>query len=370
MRPCQFRLGFAIKGSKRNKSSCYQISLPLYSFSKTRDKRDYLQDSGLTMTLPSNLEFVICNLCGNDTYRVLFPSTLTEEDIKYGHAHYLISQKSPVCGRIVQCRQCGLVYVNPRERASDILLNYAMVQDTAYLLEQEARSATFHRGLRLLERYCPRKGNLLDVGCFVGLFLDIARGQGWSVSGIEPSRWAVEYAREKLNIEVLWGSLVDSKLGPDIFDAITMWDVVEHLSDPKAALLALHGKLRENGVLLLNTVNYNSVFRRIFGRKYWFIERMHIYYFTPETLKKMLEACNYRVVKILPHFKTLSLEYLSARLSDSRRLLSSAMKAIGSLFFLEQRHVTVYTGQMTVIAKKKDNGRPKTYEQPVFSWLR
>lgn len=297
-------------------------------------------------------EHVACNLCGYDAYKVLFISTLTDDDFKHSYGQYSISQKSPRCGQIVQCERCGLVYVNPREKHQDIIHSYTMVKDEKYLDEERTRSATFLRGLRLIEKYCSQKGSLLEVGCFAGLFLDLARRRGWSVLGIEPSQWAVEYARKKLNLNVLQGAFEDFKFDDDSFDAVTMWDVLEHLPDPKSTLSTLQKKLKKQGILFLNTFNYDSIFRKIFGRKYWFIERMHIYYFSPTTITKMLEACNYRILKIFPHFKTLSLGYYITRLRDVSGFLATIIDPLSSLFFLKKCNITVYVGQMTIIARK------------------
>jgi len=301
-----------------------------------------------------NLENVLCNLCGSDTYKILFTSTLTDDDFKCGYAQYSISEKSPGCGQIVQCNQCGLVYVSPREKLQDIIYSYGMVKDEGYLKERKARGATFLRGLRFLEKYCPQKGSLLDIGCFAGLFLNLSRSHGWSGMGIEPSQWAARYAKEKLGLNVREGGVEDTQLEDDSFDAVTMWDVVEHLCDPKSTLSKLNKALKSRGILLLNTINYDSVLRKIFRRKYWFIERMHIYYFTPRTITKMLEACNYEVLKIIPHFKTLSLGYYIQRLSDVSKASAAIMNPLSSLFLLNDLNITAYAGQVTIIARKKE----------------
>lgn len=299
-----------------------------------------------------HLEHVNCNLCGSDAYKILFNSTLSEDDFKHTPEQYSISRRSPGCGQIVRCRQCKLVYVNPREKPGDMRHAYAMVKDEKYLDEEEARRATFLRGLRLIEKYCPQKGILLDVGCFTGLFLELAKRHGWATLGIEPSQWAAAYAREKLNLEVLEGVFEDFQFADDSFDVIALWDVIEHLPDPKSTLLGLRRKIRGKGILFLNTFNYDSIFRKIFGKRYWFIERMHIFYFTPQTIRLMLEACNYKVLRIIPHFKTLSLGYYLERLRQINRPLAAITEPASSLLRLSQRSITAYVGQMTVIATK------------------
>jgi 2-polyprenyl-3-methyl-5-hydroxy-6-metoxy-1,4-benzoquinol methylase len=132
-----------------------------------------------------------------------------------------------------------------------------------------------------------------------------------------------------------------------------MWDVVEHLPDPKRTLLTLSKKLKNRGILFLNTVNYASIFRKIFGKKYWFIERMHIYYFTPQTMRKMLEACGYEVLRIIPHFKALSLGYFIERIREISIVPAAIISPLSSFMHAGKHIISVYAGQMTVIARKK-----------------
>ncbi|MBL7183339.1 MAG: class I SAM-dependent methyltransferase [Anaerolineae bacterium] len=72
---------------------------------------------------------------------------------------------------------------------------------------------------------------LLDVGCHIGVFLGIAQERGWAAWGIEPSRWAAREARGR-GLQVIEGTLDDVHLAGESFDVITLWDVIEHLTDP------------------------------------------------------------------------------------------------------------------------------------------
>lgn len=302
--------------------------------------------------LDKYLEHVVCNLCGSNDYKVIFRSTLTEDDFQHSHAQYSISERGQTCGQIVQCQRCNLVYVNPREKAQEIINNYTLVKDEKYVTEEKGRRATFLQGLNLIEKYSRGKGKLLDIGCFTGFFLDLARQSGWSVLGIESSKWAVDYGRNELSLGVLQGTLEDFDFEDEVFDVVTMWDVIEHLPDPKSTLLSLNKKLKRGGILFLNTVNYDSIFGKLLRRKFWFIERMHIYYFSSQTIRRMLKECNYEVIKIGLHFKTLSLGYLILRFREVNNYLANIIDFLSTLFLLKKWNVTVYVGQMTIIAKK------------------
>jgi len=69
------------------------------------------------------------------------------------------------------------------------------------------------------------------VGAHVGVFVEVAQDCGWDAYGLEPSRWAVQEG-ERRGLNMIQGGLADAELPSDSFDAVTMWDVVEHLIDP------------------------------------------------------------------------------------------------------------------------------------------
>jgi len=91
--------------------------------------------------------------------------------------------------------------------------SYAAVEDPLYLQEREGRVLTFEQHLRPLEKIAgPANGRkLLDVGCYIGVFLEIAAKHGWEAYGIEPSQWAAEQAR-KNGLNVVHGTLASAHL--------------------------------------------------------------------------------------------------------------------------------------------------------------
>lgn len=303
--------------------------------------------------LDKNLAYVACNLCGSRHYKILLRSTLKEDDFKNSHIQYTISERGHAYCQIVQCERCNLVYANPRDNDRDIINNYTMVEDEKYLGEWKAREAVFSRKLRLIEKYAAKKGRLLDLGCFAGIFLNLVRRKNWSILGIEPSKWAANYGRNELNLEILQGTLEDFIFNDETFDVVTMWDVIEHLPDPKSTLSLLNKKLKKGGMLYLTTPNFDSIYRKLFGKRYWFIERMHIYYFTPGTIRRMLEESNYEVIEIGLNFKTMSMGYFIFRLKEVSKFLTKIIIILSLLFLLGKRDITVYAGEMTIIAKKR-----------------
>jgi SAM-dependent methyltransferase len=256
-----------------------------------------------------NLVNVRCNLCGADDYRVMHESTVegippTVEECVSTVSGYASSN------RIVSCRACGLVYANPRDEG--LVRLYEQVVDDEYLESWEERARTFRRHLKTLQRY--GKGRLLDIGCYAGVFLDEAKKTGYDIMGIEPSRWAAEFAAKKTGAEVLHGSWDSASLPENSFDVATMWDVIEHLEDPSACLGQVRRWLKTGGIVAITTHDIGSLFARAMGRRYPWLMRFHLYHFTPKTLSAMLVKNGLEPVSLKYYVKAFSLKYILGRL--------------------------------------------------------
>ncbi|MGD9002397.1 MAG: class I SAM-dependent methyltransferase [Anaerolineae bacterium] len=258
------------------------------------------------------MEHVRCNLCGADDAVVVYASTLGESSdwraFRCTHSGY--GTHPP----IVQCRRCGLVYTDPRPDGDDIRETYQAVQDPLYVEEREGRVLTFQHHLKPLEKLtgAPVGRPLLDVGAYTGVFVEIAAQHGWDAWGLEPSRWAVERATAR-GLKVVQGTLEAADLPEAHFHVVTMWDVIEHLSDPHAALQRVHRLLNPDGLLVVHTIDIESLFARLMGPRWPWLMEMHLYYFSRLTLPAMLEKCGFRVLAAKPQGRYLRLGYLMNR---------------------------------------------------------
>ena len=162
--------------------------------------------------------------------------------------------------------------------------------------------ATEHWLKRLDRRYGLRKrcrvitkhvrcGRLLDVGCATGDFLSEMKLQpGWSVIGLEPNHAAATRAQHAAGVPVVSAVLNEAPFADASFDAITMWDVLEHVHDPLAILDAVARLLRPGGVFVVNHPNTASIDRRLFGR-YWLGYELprHLYLYPGDLLRRLME---------------------------------------------------------------------------------
>jgi ubiquinone/menaquinone biosynthesis C-methylase UbiE len=262
------------------------------------------------------MERVRCNLCGADSTVVRFPDTIGDWATDRESSTFACTNDG--YGRhhtIVQCTNCGLVYANPRVTGDDIVDTYEAVEDPLYLEERRGRVLTFERHLKPLEGLTgsPDHRPLLDVGSYTGVFVETAARHGWVACGLEPSAWAVRAARER-GLEVVQGTLETADLPDQAFDVVTMWDVIEHLTDPRGALEKVHRLLRPGGLLAVHTIDIESVFARLMGPRWPWLMQMHLYYFSRSTLRAMLEDCGYDIVGVQTQGRYLRLGYLMSRL--------------------------------------------------------
>jgi SAM-dependent methyltransferase len=269
------------------------------------------------------MEHVCCNLCGAEDSVVRYPSTARQAGDGDWRAFRCTHSGYGRHHTIVECQQCGLVYTDPRPDGHDIVKTYQAVEDPLYLEEREGRVLTFEHHLKPLERLTgpPNGRPLLDVGCYTGIFVEIAARHGWEAWGVEPSRWAVEHAHAR-GLHVVPGTLDTADLPEAHFDVVTMWDVIEHVADPRETLQQAHRLLKPNGLLVVHTIDIDSIFAQLMGARWPWLMEMHLYYFSRRTLRAMLEKCGFQVLSDRPQGRYLRLGYLMNR-------VSALMPAIG-----------------------------------------
>ena len=316
------------------------------------------------------MEYVRCNLCGADDPVERYPSTIEENLGPADGLAEAMDWSAYACthsgyGRhhvVVQCQKCGLVYANPRIDQHDILDTYQAVEDPLYLEEREGRVLTFEHHLKPLDRIAglPSGRPLLDVGCYTGVFVEIAARHGWDAWGVEPSRWAVEQA-QACKLHVVQGTLDTADLPEAHFEVVTLWDVIEHLTDPRGALERVHRLLRSpeptarkpGGLVVVHTIDIESLFARLMGARWPWLMEMHIYYFSRRTLRAMLEKCGFQVLSDRPQGRYLRLGYLANRVGALMPLVGRPAEWFVTKLGLRGVAVPVNLGDLfTVYARK------------------
>ena len=238
-----------------------------------------LLDPGTGRLAEDLAQTIACPLCGGSSHRPLFE--------KQGFT-------------FVRCADCRLVYVNPQVREDVVLSEYrtAETNDLWFdVLTSERQLALdrqkFAEVLDLLEPY-RGEGSLLDVGCSIGLFLDLARERGWAGVGIEFAPRALAYARERYGLEVLDVPLDEAGLADESFDAVGLLSVLEHTNEPRRMLGDVARVLRPGGAVYVVVPNVESLACRLLHeRARTFDGRNHLVYFSPSTLRDCLDRSGF-----------------------------------------------------------------------------
>jgi 2-polyprenyl-3-methyl-5-hydroxy-6-metoxy-1,4-benzoquinol methylase len=297
---------------------------------------------------------VSCALCGADEWDVHYESTLVSENGFNPDVFRCTSSSYGHHPQIVKCRHCGHIYANPRWSDEDLKAAYSNVEDIVYDAEREGRELTFREHLRDMEQIIgpPAGRSLLDVGAYIGIFVESAVAAGWNASGVEPSLWAVELAKQR-KIPVSKGTLDDVLSRGQMFDVITLWDVIEHLPEPKGEISKTMKLLNPGGYLIVHTMDIDSRAARLMGRRWPWLMDMHLHYFSQDSMANMMVEVGYEVIKSGPQGRYLRLGYLASRVGGINRTLGKISSAATSVLGLEETAVPVNLGDLfTTYARK------------------
>jgi 2-polyprenyl-3-methyl-5-hydroxy-6-metoxy-1,4-benzoquinol methylase len=300
----------------------------------------------------SILEPVACNLCGADQFDVLYDQPLREQGPEDLGDYVASTDRYDAYGRIVRCRRCALVYTNPRPRPEAIFAGYRNAVDPDYAREDSSRSINAHLSLHTLKRFA-HSGRLLDVGCSTGYFLNAAR-LDFEVQGLELSAWAAGYARDRLRLDVQNAGLEEADLPAAHFDVVTLNDVVEHFTDPKAALLRIGTLLRPGGLLYLVTPDIESLSARVMRGRWWGLRPAHIFYFSPKSLTALLQETGFEVELVKSYGRIFTWGYWLSRLRNYPAFIYKSVAGVVSLFGLDAKFLYIDTrDSMEVVARRR-----------------
>ena len=227
----------------------------------------------------STLEHIDCPICERDETELLF----NKDSLS-----------------VVACKRCRLRYVNPRVDRQTLEVGYT---ETYYPPDKVERIRTdsmewlqMSERLTELEKQHQGKGRLLDVGCGIGTFLHLAHERGWESHGVDPSKSGSDFAQEVHKLDVQCGDLFDADFPSAHFDAITLYHVLEHISELNPFLSELRRILKPAGsekkasTLVIEVPNGEGLQSRLQKADWPYVHpRDHLYYFSARSLPRLLE---------------------------------------------------------------------------------
>ncbi len=237
------------------------------------------------LPVPCRLEVVACPLCGSDAH---------EQLLRHDAFGFPTGLRA--------CRDCHLLYVAPRPTFDFMDRFYRRDYRRFYdgisaVSEDYVRRRGWHETARTrlerYERFLPRGGRLLDVGCGAGLFAALARDdRGLAAIGLEPDPAMRDWAGRELGLEVCAGSFGDGSV-EGRFDVVSAFHVVEHLHDQAAFFGFVRRHLEPGGVLLVEVPDVEGPWRDI-----GMFHIAHLFAFSPSTLRAMAARHGFEAVEL------------------------------------------------------------------------
>ncbi|MDP3900379.1 MAG: class I SAM-dependent methyltransferase [bacterium] len=261
---------------------------------------------------------------------------------------------------LYRCSGCGLIFVwpLPKDFAEIYSQDYFSGASQGfgyadYNADKKPMLSAWLKYLALIEKLLPNKGRLLDVGAATGFFMCLAKERGWQVNGVEISDFAARSGR-KAGLEIFTGTLENAPFAEESFDLITMWDVVEHLPQPREFFSRASRLLKKGGVIVINTPDAGSILAGLLGKRWHLIvPPEHLHYFNLNSLSLLLSKTGFKILQHGKIGKKFTLHYVVKFIENrfSRRGFFSSQIAKNK--FLKKIAIPINTrDNFFVLAKK------------------
>lgn len=224
------------------------------------------------------LEHRTCPVCNQNNYNKIF---------------------SKEGGEYVRCLECSMVYLNPvftNEALTDYYQNNHSSQAELVESDNTFYVNLYNQGLDSIESE-TKVAKILDIGCSSGIFLDTAKKRKWATSGIELNRKEFELASKKGHSA--YNELLENISFEEKFNAISMWDVFEHIRDGEDYLIQMKNLLTEDGVIFLQIPSSDSLAAKILQEKCNMFDGLeHVNLYGVETIKLLADKCGLKVLNL------------------------------------------------------------------------
>lgn len=280
---------------------------------------------------------------------------------------------------IMQCTVCTHMWLSPQPTGAELSQIYSegyfdnpgfMSGNNSflygyhdYVMERFTKQAGYKRTMDSIKQMSHlSNGRLLDVGCGMGYFLDVAHDAGFKVSGVEFNPEAVQKIGQKYVFPVYQGDFISYM--EEGFSVITMFDVIEHFLDPLAAIGHAGKLLTDRGVLVITTMDSASWSSRLIGARLEDFRRIreHLHFFTRASIRKSLSGQGFKVEAIRSYGHTFELGFLCNRIGVINKVLGKSLSSLVSCIGMD--HLNLHLNPMTkmiVYARKvTDTSAPQS----------
>jgi 2-polyprenyl-3-methyl-5-hydroxy-6-metoxy-1,4-benzoquinol methylase len=247
-------------------------------------------------------------------------------------------------------------YLDPVEEISpEIDATQLTDQESAYIETQlQANAQKFKHQVEVFKKHRSiENARVLDIGCGGGLFLSLLKREGAHVTGIELSDSRAQYASTKHGLEIHKHPIENDfwqKEYANYFDAVTLWDVIEHVNYPFRTLQSAANVLKKDGLLLIDTPCRDSFYHRageityrLSGGKFpTFLNAMysshlfgHKQIFSTREMKELFQAAGLEVVELeIFHELTFPYDFYLRKFFKSEVIIKVQLPAVRAFFWL------------------------------------
>ena len=223
-----------------------------------------------------------CDICFSEKSRILW----------YVHGY-----------KILQCLECTLVYANVTKNDIENAYEEGYYRNVYPDYESDRNIHLMNNDILLdqIDKYFS-PGTLLEIGSAFGFFIESATRRGWKTSGYENSKYASHIAQVRYQQNVRNEDFLNADIDKPV-DIVCLFDTIEHLLRPSIYIEKISKILPQGGGLIVTTGDIDSLISRVLRRRWrMVVPPLHLYYYSPKTISRLLEKYGFEIVSIThPH---------------------------------------------------------------------
>lgn len=241
---------------------------------------------------------------------------------------------------LAKCNNCNFYFRSPRpnKKELDKLYEFGNINNWQYNLSDRK---DWLIAIKWAEKQ-KRLGSILDVGCFDGGFLRNLKGRA-DLYGIEINP-AASIKAELNGITIIGKQISDIDSVSLKFDAITAFDMIEHVFSPFEFISSLVRVMKDDGILIVSSGNSSALTWKLMGSRYWYcVIPEHISFINVKWCQFVAEKLNLNIV----YSKTFS----HAGVNRFSKMPVDILKNI--IYFISPRFFTILRKTAASLLRKK-----------------
>jgi glycosyltransferase involved in cell wall biosynthesis/2-polyprenyl-3-methyl-5-hydroxy-6-metoxy-1,4-benzoquinol methylase/predicted negative regulator of RcsB-dependent stress response len=293
---------YLLKGIACNGLKNYELAEEYHKIAIKLDKNlcDIVGD-GKKSDIKYEENITTCIGCGNRDYSIV---NISNQSLSESNKGFI----NPI-RKWVKCKKCGLIYSNPIPSEETMNNYYSVIAKEKfggiYGNIKDRESFLFSMAndrINKINAYV-KNGKILDIGTGIGVFVKAARDRGIEAYGLELTPEDCQYAKINYGLDLMQKNFYDFN-NNDVYDVVTMFEVIEHLRHPQKDLIRINKLIKKNGMLVVATPILDSKYAEESkeNNAFWYVVS-HLSYFTKDVLINYLKKAGFKIIDIKDSFE-------------------------------------------------------------------